>query len=430
MNSSIYEDLRKLKICKESFEEVTVEPGYEPDTISANELALQDNRNEATETVAETVDEAEDIELSEDLVEGLESISKSNTQLSRFEEASLRLTLNQLKSYKGPKAGNMAFEHIGDAQFLKLATEDLKEKIKNFKQKTGDFIKKIWEAVVKFIRNLVGQNERLIKKVETLIEYLKKNPYDAGGELENKFDKYMFASNKQVNAEGLENCYDFLTEIYESITADIATAITDTEGKTPEDYRAAVIGEINNFIRLAIKDISVLNKDSKKESDHPPKERKVKDINGREGVTTVKYDLSDTWTITINDYDGIKEISIHKVNRGTGKHSVNIISSEEAIKTLNVILSVLKRGSSDDQRTADKILRKAEKIEALSSDTKTLAAIKMIGAFVIGRQNARYQLSNSFVEYVQDSIRFKKDGGGATEKEGDTKTDDESKEES
>lgn len=411
VNYILRHELKNLRLGREDLrEDLVKEDNTESNCLSAKDLETFDDDQKLQSDIKGFEKDEDEAEVVSDLVAVVESFDQNSKKLSPFEEAGLRLTLLQMKSFKHNRIFDQSFlaaESFGNANFLSLATEDLKSKFKDIKKNVSDIIKKIWEKVLEFLRSIFGKNERLKKEAISLIEVVKKSDLTKGNVI--SLDAYGSGVSKQskVSAEILTDMLEVLTEIFEYNTSKIADAINgDSNDETA--YRNEIKNNIKSMTKAVFKDAQLLNREAKVES----KEKEFTDLNGNVGKILIDYEINDAWHFGVQEMDGIEMPWISKLS--TPKlEEVETISKDEAIKVLNLIIKILDINVKVDTRTADKIISKSGKLKMLQGDNDLTTLLKSLGLFVLARSKVRYSTCLDIIFYIKKCLNSS--GGAPTE---------------
>lgn len=393
-------DLRSLKLHKESFEAQYGDENYDPNMESTTCVAHDVDDLFEPDVVGEEAQRQKDIEIIEDTNLVVESIRASKLKLTPFEKVALQVSLAQIKSFNDSKS--LSRESADADNFLTLVHEDLKEKATNLKNAAGDFIRKIWEVVVNFLRNMFGRNERLRKRGRGLLKRFESLPGEAGPDFEWEGFEYT-GSIRRDGKTGTEEIYDIvelMSDIFEADTKDISEALSNVKDNDTDALKG-VYGRFKDMCNFIVKDIETLKRQTKEDT----KQIKYQDADGNEGIVVADFNISDRWSF------GVREVNIDGAFFTTPVVSPNSMGRVENLIVPSMgkefakdiclkTLTLLDLNIKEDIRNSDKILRSA-KLPKGNDDKFLTKAFKDLAEFVKNRNEMRYTTCSEIFSYLE-----------------------------
>lgn len=400
MSFNLKTELRDLRLYRESFEVQAGDEQYDPNMESTTCVAHDlDDLFEPDPSIEEAKDRSQ-IEIIDDAQLMIESIQHAKINLTPFEKIALKASLAQITT--GKRKPLLSIESLQSDNFLTLAHEDLREKATALKKSAGDFIRKIWEAVVKSLRNVFGKNERLRKRGRALLKLLEeKLPRETGPDFEWEGFKHSGAIRRDgvTSFQQIYDILEILEDMFESNTNDISDALVNAKDNSEETLKG-IYGRFSELCRFIEKDASQLSRGSGTD-----KTIEFKDGDGNEGVVKALYNISDRWGFSVREVniDGVffttPDISPYTLNAPMSL-TVPSMGKEQAKGLLLKTLSVLQLNIREDIRNSDKILRNA-KLPKDSNNKLLAAAYKDLANFVKNRNEMRYNTCNEVISYLE-----------------------------
>lgn len=400
MSFNLRTELRDLRLYRESFEVQTGDEQYDPNMESTTCVAHDlDDLFEPDPSIEEAKDRSQ-IEIIDDAQLMIESIQHAKITLTPFEKIALKASLAQITTGKGKSL--LSIESLQSDNFLVIAHEDLKEKAAALKKSAGDFIRKIWEAVVGSLRNVFGKNERLRKRARALLKVVEeKLPREPSPDFEWEGFKHAGAIRRDgvTGFEQIDDILEILKDMFESDTKGISDALVNASDSSEETLKG-IYSRFNDLCRFIEKDASQLSRGSGTD-----KAIKFQDQDGNEGIVKAIYNISDRWAFSVRDVNingetfTTPDISPYSLNTPKSL-TVPSLGKEQAKSLILKALSVLDLNIKEDIRNSDKILRNAKLPKG--NDDKFLAkAYKDLAEFVKKRNEMRYSTCNEVVSYLE-----------------------------
>lgn len=393
----MYNLIDQLRLCLESDEMYDVD--NEQSTTSANDLDTTELDN-ILQTEAEYKTNENDEGTLNDLVQVLES--HGNGKLNNIEETSLRLTLNKIKSFNQFPLYLFGAESYKSPDYVTLATEGMKEKLKDFKQKTGDIIKKIWEAVRNFIKSFTDKGTKLINRTKKLLSYISENPYEGGRDMSDFKLLQQISLDGKVDAETIQYINEVIEDLFDLKTISIAKAITESE---EADYIKYLIEMLNDYAGMCVEG---LNKHASKTS--TPENSNTSEVNNLQS----KFRMTDTWSFGIKVDNEIKGVVIFKDLAKIEKIKALSLEKDDLKNVLEKVKQILINHNSEDSLAADKIIKKASDGKAFSDNTELKSLLKITADVVIKRSLFRYEFCEALIQFCEMAIKKSKNPKSGT----------------
>lgn len=417
MSFNLRTELRDLRLYRESFEVQVGDEQYDPNMESTTCVAHDLDDLFEPDPNVEVAKDRSQIEIIDDAQLMIESIQHAKINLTPFEKIALKASLAQITTGKGKSL--LSIESLQSDNFLVIAHEDLKEKAAALKKSAGDFIRKIWEAVVNSLRNVFGKNERLRKRTRGLLNQLEeKLPREPGPDFEWEGFKHAGAIRREgvTGFQQINDILELLTDMFEENTKDISDALVNAKDSSEETLKGIYI-RFQELCKFVEKDASLLGRDGKN------KEIKFEDQDGNEGTVKAIYNISDRWAFSVREVNingetfTTPDISPYSLN--APKSLIVPSMGKESAKSLVLkTLAVLQLNIKEDIRNSDKILRSAKLPK--DNDDKFLAkAYKDLADFVKNRNEMRYNTCNEIISYLELVLKASSTGSAEESSSGE-----------
>lgn len=395
VNYDLRHELKNLRLGREDLrEDLVKEDNTESNCLSAKDLETFDDDQKLQSDIKGFEKDEDEAEVVSDLVAVVESFDQNSKKLSPFEEAGLRLTLLQMKSFKHNSGqGLLAAESFGNANFLSLATEDLKSKFKDIKDNVTKVVIQIWEKVANLIREFFSRDKKLITKSRNLIETLEKTNIDAGIEMTNIDPPQTIFLKGILDSTSSKQILDNVTNLFDLQTKEIATAVSSKYPMGDEKFK-----------EILITAIMALGESSGK-------------LFGSLDVSRL-HPINDSWIFTLHNIEdkesSLNGLGIPTIVRGSNNQSsktkdaavVKTLSNSDMINLTKQIISILETNIENDLQTANAVLQKFKKDSRL--DQTLTQTLNKIGKFISLRTKLRYDICYDFINFFGHCLAITK----------------------
>lgn len=374
MKFNLRTELKKLQLGIEELREDLWSPtANESESINASNLANFE-QGKINALVKEAEKQENELGTLEDVLIATESHTLSGLTLTRVEEAALRLMLLQTKTYRlNHQANFLATEAFGDGNFIILATEDLKEKIKQTGKNVTSKVKEIWETVLKFLKSLFTNDKKLLAKTQHLLKTVESIEMKTDVVLTSKNYFGDLAVDNEIDVGALNGTLARLSRLYDAHTNALSMIVQQSGNMNDEDFNSKVLSVIASMCKSIIEDA-----DDKSD-----------------GIATTK--LNDAWTFGVRR-EGVVTIPFIEHKTIKAPENVNCISKEDAIKVLKNITKILGFNTDEDFRTANDIVQKLKADQRIFKELNR--EISVVGRFVIKRASVRHSICNDMLNFI------------------------------